>query len=373
LVVLVILSISSVAQESELERMLTRRRANCFDIHLNSVELIPRYYRENKVDSVWAVLDYWEKRCGTSEHAYRLRTLLKIKGDSLGIRASGYKFLELAQRYRWYATEYFDSERYYDTRGVVYSTSFDSLTIEIASELKSKKLSSSIDSFYVALYSNEPEVWFYLDRELEEYSGLQQQYLSEVDRYNSMMDWHYEFIAGVWVPFGKLKLVGLHPSLGFALGVKYKKVLIDGSMIASFIDSPNEYNIIYKGNSVSTKRYFRWYLGIEGGYEVFRKKRHEIDAIGGIAYDGFQAHHVKNADNDPDAVWVGTLNLNTGLGYRFYVKNFSFIGIDVRFNYTEYRNEGGTNLSGNVLTAALKYGWSGNRLKRSGLERLGKW
>ena len=36
-------------------------------------------------------------------------------------------------------------------------------------------------------------------------------------------------------------------------------------------------------------------------------------------------------DDDQDAVWVGTLNINTGIGYRFYVTDFSFIGFDVRF------------------------------------------
>jgi hypothetical protein len=102
-----------------------------------------------------------------------------------------------------------------------------------------------------------------------------------------------------------------------------------------------------------------------------RYKLHELDILGGCGWDGFDALEIGKT-NDPNRVTksINALNLNLGVGYRKYLKNKSYVGIEMRYNVIDYQNRSGTDLTGNTVTVRLKFGTSRNLYRDNTLMRL---
>ena len=100
-------------------------------------------------------------------------------------------------------------------------------------------------------------------------------------------------------------------------------------------------------------------------------KKHELDLIGGIGYDGFDAiTDMKTKYSDKASVTLNTLNLNLGLGYRFYISSTTYIGLQGKYNFVNFLNHNGTNLSGNTMEFYILIGNSGNNYKEMHLRML---
>ena len=141
--------------------------------------------------------------------------------------------------------------------------------------------------------------------------------------------------------------------------------MLDLTLIFRFIKSKNYYQVYAQDSLFRTRHFFGGYVGAEIGYELLRNKNSELDLIGGIGYDGFDAVKT-DEDAGIKSVSVGSLNLNGGLGSRYYYKpQGNYVGVQLRFNALNYSNRGGTNLSGDAFSLRLIWGFSGNYFRDS--------
>lgn len=201
---------------------------------------------------------------------------------------------------------------------------------------------------------------------------LQWSYLSAIRECEEQMEGHWALFAGAWYPFDNLNLVGTHPVIGGKLGIKYRRLILDLSVNIKFGNSANHYQVFKDDSLYDTRVFLGVFLGIDAGFEVLKHKKHEIDLIGGFGYEGFDALrdvHSK-VSSDKVSVTLRSLNLNLGLGYRFYISSTTYIGLQGRYNFLNFLNHKGTNLSGNAMEFYILIGNSGNNYKSSRLRML---
>jgi hypothetical protein len=227
--------------------------------------------------------------------------------------------------------------------------------------------------FFLRLYSNDFENPFKMISS-EAFKGtlIQELYYNEIKIYKEQIIFHGDYILGAWIPFDNLKMVGSHPFLGVRGGIKYKKYIIDATMGFKFGKSPNVYQVYENDSLWNTNHFFGGYLGLDLGYELFRIKKSSFDLIGGIAFDGFDVLDNNQQQSNSDiSKSINALNLNIGLGYKFYLNEWSYLGLDVKYNFVNYKNPRGTDLGGNALTINLIYGFCANKYNINKIEQLG--
>ena len=102
------------------------------------------------------------------------------------------------------------------------------------------------------------------------------------------------------------------------------------------------------------------YLGLNGAWQLYRRRGQEIDALLGAGLDLTSIDFDKSVDNT-----YRSLNVNIGLGYKIILRHkwldddadkYSYLSLQVKFNWLGYSNPGGTNYSGNAFTIGLSYG-----------------
>jgi hypothetical protein len=167
-------------------------------------------------------------------------------------------------------------------------------------------------------------------------------------------------LAGLWVPTGNLSLLGAHPYCGFQIGARYKRLLVNATVAFRFIKSANEYQVVEEGQLYNSHKFFGGYIGLDGGFDVLQTPGHEISVLAGCGFDGFDALYFENnssIDDDDVTRSINSLNLNAGLGYKYYISpRGGYIGLDLKYNFLFYKNNGGTDLSGNAVTLGLIFG-----------------
>lgn len=118
-----------------------------------------------------------------------------------------------------------------------------------------------------------------------------------------------------------------------------------------------------------TNHFFGGYLGLDGGYDIWRTKHQELQLLVGIGGDGFDAiKEDKSKQLKPESTW--SYNFNGGIGYRYYIKNSFYIGVKAKYNIVNYALNGVVGFTGNPITAGLVIGGLSNRTKRTALESL---
>jgi hypothetical protein len=164
----------------------------------------------------------------------------------------------------------------------------------------------------------------------------------------------------------------MHPDLGCMVGVKYKRINIDLTITFKFLKSQNGYyaaRVHSDSSVVFTDKFFGGYFGIEGGYDLWRKNGQELQLLGGIGLDGFDAiNEDKNRGYKAESTW--TYNFNFGIGHRYYLSNSLYLGLRGKYNVVNYASNNVVGFSGNPITVSFVVGGLSNKLKSEVLKTL---
>ena len=236
---------------------------------------------------------------------------------------------------------------------------FDNFTLEFAKNLKDIYQPETIQYLLCDFYGgNDDSIFIKLQSRKYASSSLANEYSQEVSKYLKKAEFHYSGIIGLWIPTGNLTQIGLHPEIGLQLGAKHRKMNYDFTVTFKFINSPNDYLARRKKSTDSlelTNHFFGGYFGIDIGRDILSLKGHEIQIIGGIGMDGFDAlKEDKTRNLESESVW--TYNVNIGLSYRYYLSNSLYIGIRAKYNIVDYSLNNVVDFSGNPITIQLVVG-----------------
>ena len=175
----------------------------------------------------------------------------------------------------------------------------------------------------------------------------------------SQISFHTALATGVWVPTGNLNVVGAHPYLGYHIGARGPRFMVDFSVYLRFLRSPNRYLVENNSNVYATNYFMSGYIGLNGGYKFWSQGRHEFDVLGGIGYDEIseiragRSHRTHRYYNGKQ---ISSLNLNIGVGYKLFYTDRYYVSLSVKYNFLNYLNVP-QSLSGNAVTIGLTFGF----------------
>ena len=368
------------------ENMMYRRVLNCTDIEYNAMSMIPRLYKAGRVDTLDAVINYSAENCGMYEYLVTLNILRSIKAgtfkeeivnlyDTTGhghVVDSAYyakNILSYLQAYKDRADIRRDSKRYFPYTIVAICDYYDFLK-SIAVSLQSKQGMTPVERFLVNYYAN-PDTAMLRRLIGPEYTGTALQ--TAYNGYGKAGDVNLGLTAGLWMPMGKLSAMGNHPSLGLVVGGRGKNFMCDVDFNVRFVNTPTEHTTVKNDTLRYGKDFIGYYFGLDMGYSLLKTKKTELAVLGGIAMDaidiwknpnntGNNNNNSNNETNNDRTLF--SLNLNAGLGYKVYIhnrvskimQNRSYIDLQVKYNYVNYKNAGGSEVTGNAVTFGIVYG-----------------
>ncbi|MDR1552625.1 MAG: hypothetical protein LBS69_04070 [Prevotellaceae bacterium] len=333
---------------------------------------------ENKIDSAKNLVEYWKQKCGISEPVFRATILLALiernftdsilPNETLRYIINYKSRVEMIKSLLYF--DYNIHENYYGY--VPPGQEFDKFTSQLARELKDTYDTASIEYLFAEFYGDGSDK-ILSKIQLPEYqeNKIAKEYNKITQHHLKKADYHAAFFSGVWVPTGELKQIGWHPEIGYQIGLKYGKMNYDLVMALKFINSPNYYWVKRKHSLPEQTRYFvGGTMGLDFGRDVFvsAKRKHEIQIIAGVAYDGFTVIK-EDKDNKIEPLHVNSYNFNIGFGYRYYVNTW-YLGLKIKYNFVDYSLNNVINFTGNPITASVVIGFVNNKDKNDILEML---
>lgn len=351
---------------------------DCDSITYNSTNLIMYFYDVQDYDSVEIVLNNWQQTCGVSEPILRTRILFAILENNFSEALYDSTIMDYVLNYL-FRMDTANIVFYDDYRGyfgfVPIRGNYDYFTQSIADSLLQRVFYNSMELFFSELYANvitDPVKEIQQDT-IYNKSVFRSYYYQRVDKYRYKADYNLNFHTGIWIPFGNASLLGNHALLGCQLGIHKQKMTYNLTFAFKFLSSKNEYTILRDGNIEKTNTFFGSYIGADVERELFRYKKNEFNLLAGIGYDGFQSVLVNTEDNNSNndvGHTINSINTNFGLGYRHYMEGKRYIGLQGRYNFVNYKNNGGTNLLGDNLTITFLAGGFFNDRKYYELNEL---
>jgi len=352
---------------------LDKTPLDCYEIANNNSLLFVKYVKEDNTDSVKYLLNYWEKMCGLTEPVFRAKILWALKkeefNDSLLSKTPLNYFFNYQSRMdiitfiRYYV--YQENQSFYGY--VPVGERFDNYTRWLASALKTIYEPESTEYLLTEFYSDDYEsILFKIQDENFKGSFLHDKYHELLNKYIKKPEFHFSFFTGIWIPTGELKKVGVHPDLGIQLGLKRKKINYDFTFSIKFAKSSEKYYA--RSNKCSdeweeTDSFLGGYMGFEIGGDLISKKRHELQVVGGVGYDGFYVLD--------ETASTSSYNLNLGLTYRYYVSNNFYVGLKVKYNLVNYALNSIIDFTGNPVTVHFSLGIVRNNQRNIYLSALG--
>ena len=336
----------------------------------NSLHFV-EFMRENSIKSAKIILNQWEATCGLNEPVFRAKILWALKTGQFNDAFFSKNCIEHIFNYQSRMKGINLSGTYwYDSRKAYYGNvppgqDFDNYTRELAAELLNTYPRESMEYILAEFYSNNCDTIFQkLQTFANQESTLVKEYKAEVKKYKRKPEIHIAAITGIWVPTGKLSILGVHPDIGFEMGIKKGVINFDLMMTVKGLRSPNNYYARRKppyGELELTNFFFGGYCGFDMGCDIFVKKGHEIQLIGGIAFE-LLFPFIDQATRSH--------NFNFGLGYRYYIRNGFYVGMKARYNIVDYTLDKVLDFTGNTVTVHFMIGGVNNRHRNEGLEAL---
>lgn len=99
----------------------------------------------------------------------------------------------------------------------------------------------------------------------------------------------------------------------------------------------------------------QFHVGLLAGIDLLRSEANSLFLATGLGYDGIDPFSQSDRDAGLEKI-LHSYNLNASLVYQRRLENRNLVTLLIRYNVVNYRNSGGTDLSGNVITFGLGYG-----------------
>lgn len=355
------------------------KQIDCSIISKTSSLYFVKYMNEFKTDSAKLLLNFWEEVCGMREPIFRAKILLALYTDEFNEDF----FTEMSLNYFFNyqsrmdvikSTNYYLYDNYKSYYGYVpLGEVFDNFTRKLAFELKTYYHPESLEYILAEFYSDNYEVIFLkIQSKSLENSVFFKRYYDFLSEYKNLTEFHFSFLAGIWIPTGELSKIGAHPELGFQLGWKKKRLNFDFMAALKFVNTSKEYyarRTKWNEEWELTNLFFGWYFGFEFGGDLFSRKGHEIQATGGIAYDGFRVLK-EDLVKDLNTATISSFNLNFGVSYRYYITSNFYLGLKVKYHLVDYSLNKVIDFTGNPITIHFTAGVVKNAYKDSNLKAL---
>ncbi len=331
----------------------------CTDLKGFAYREIPRYVLSDRPDLLYELVLYWESRCLATEPVFRIRLLGSIwDGDFDEGQYEEEVIDRLVERYDPPV-----KSRHPDLR-----KKFDDFTVSFADQLLPHVPRGGVEEFFCLYYGGKTAAaWALLESEDLEDTWLRYYYdeeLAVLSRSDAIPT--FEITGGFWRPVGNVAFVGDKPMAGMMGGVRWPHWLLRITLEWRLGRSDEPYFVNKDNIRGRSNRFNATLIGVEFGRILVATKRSNLDLFVGAGGD------VVTPFQDEE-VFLGALNINVGLGYRWFLgrNGKGMLGVDVRREWIGERNENTNSMSGGAWSIRFSLGFGYNKGDKSRLKALG--
>jgi hypothetical protein len=339
---------------SKLDLMMVTQRVNCYNVYESCSFLIPRYYYQGKKDSLIVLANYWQNRCGANSRNVVLQLLNKIYLNKFTSDSISYNTVEWLEEYIagriFYNPAYANQYGYSD-----YINTYNDFIYDYANELKRNCVNPEAKLICSVLADSSANI---LKKYLKKYKPITKIHFA----YSKYQDSLYTLPAMIMgVQTGYTKFLGANQLLGdkFVFGFHIGRTSNKNTFLFN-IDirsgkSINEYYVWKDDSLTKTQHYSGFYAGLEYQRSIYQKKSSALKLCVGGGIENLTAI-AENTSKDISPFSIRSYNFNGGLIYNFRINPSSSMFIQATYNLLDFKNNKGTNLSGNAM--CIKIGWS---------------
>lgn len=354
---------SSSFAQTNLENRLTQKVYDCEDINQNSATLFAYYMHQNQLDSAKSVIDFWEEKCGEREPLVRAKIVYSILTGELDESIYNKSILDMVENFDIRLS---NSTANSKTHFEKYKAYYNFIPLNSAFDKETQRIADSITDFdnpleelFCRLYSGEVDNFYYLLQQ-DEYKSymVRKLYDNQIAEASTPIQVHLFLSTGLFIPTKNIaSIIGIHPEIGFGLGVKNKHFTYDFSMNFRFLNTKEEYQVL-KSDTLVSDYFFGGQIGLLVHYEVFRNQKNEISILTGLSVDGFDTEW---GTPQEDIVTILSANINGGIMYKRYLTPTSYVGLSYSYNLVNYNSPKIVeDLSGNYNSIIVTYGFFKN-------------
>ncbi len=332
---------------------MTKSYPTCNDVYINALNVLPKLYRRNVFDSMYIALDIWKEACGDIPEIKYTTLLLSIDQATFKDSVLDSSIIDLLVNY---SNSYHFIQR---NRGIYYERekSFYKFSSGWASLIIKSKMLNENERLICKVFTDEisdpafeiktnPEKYLLFTKLIKQHEEAQR----KQPRSNTTL------MTGIWMPTGKLKLLGSHPSAGFQFGLRKGRNQTDFTVQLRFLKSASTFLVNRNNTLYESDAYFGGYIGLDYTYFLATSGQVEFGLMGGLGYDGFDLFKSTGNYQYLRPLSIGSLNLNGGLKFNFFMSSVFYFGLQGRYNWIHYNNKGGTDMGGNAFSIDLLFG-----------------
>ncbi len=359
---------TGVFAQTGMDALLERPAVRCEDVAVNAMFIFQGNVLRGELDSAAMVLDHWHRKCPETELWQRSRILELLARPALVDTALSEDIISHLIVYR-----YLDSIPKQElARQAPQVADYLSFTKAWSTQLM-QSFSPGMEEYGLGQFYGTNSNLLFPAIQRGEYAGtrLSKKYLEALDQVVHLPEAHLAVSVGAWVPTGELDVLGVHPELGFQLGLKDRKMNFDFSLDMRFGSSAEPYPARRKSSDTleTTSHFFGGHIGINVGRDVFRRGASELQAIAGIGYDVFDTFN-SPPNSEVESGSAGSFDLSTGVGYRYYFTSWRYVGLEAVYHWVDYARSHSVDLQGRPFVVRLVYGSVGTVPKKQQIAYL---
>lgn len=370
----------AVAQQIEVSGLIRREGLNCREIALSLTRLLPDYHRNDQSDTLDALLAFWQSNCGGPEPMVRFHIIYQIETNIFTDDWYPDNIMHLLADYRALVTGFNDPPYYYDYFAGDYfevHPGFSEYTAGLAKQLTRFADLRPIELFFLEFYAREFEAamerlssgslggtridsLYHAAPEVNQlfFPGQHDDLTAiESDVQVLQRNRYIGVYAGVWLPNGNLNILGNHAQTGLFFGSARDRLIRNFYFMIGFINAANQYNVVVDNILYSTQNYLAIGAGFDLGAEIMKTETASLIPSIGIGVEGFEAFSLYDQETFGLTKFLGSANLNVGMEYRITATGRNYVGLMAKYHIVSYKNDGGTDLSGNVATLGVNIGF----------------
>ncbi len=347
---------------------------DCPTSSYQNAKLFQQYFLANQLELAESVMVDWLDKCALREVTLRADLLLKMTNGRFNEEE------DLPDNFLNYLIEFlqrdsitgFNRKMWYEYNRPYYcyipiGEKFDQFTRQQFQALAERQ--TGLTALISGAYGGAPQALFEKLQTTYATSKLGKAYNAYVLKHTNQLEANFAIFAGAWIPLNSNQPLGIHPEIGFQLGGKKGKWKYDLSIAFRFLEARSSYFAKRGETSLleSTKHYFGGFIGFDVGYEVWQRKRNEVQFFTGVAYDGFDALREKGELSSQS---VSSYNLNIGCTYRRYFKRGKYMGLMLKYNVVDYTLGNVVDFNVQPLTVSLVFGVQKNEIARRQLAAI---
>ena len=359
---------TSAAEETiEIGHLFDTDMDSWYEISFRCSELVPLFFERNEQDTLFYILQYWEQETNVMEPIRRVWMLNQIAQKKFNANfLSTINVDDLVDYATRVSAQKSDTLHWGEPDFFYVSAAFNRFTTSLALDLLQYNDLSDDEYLICLFYSHQfDEFWRLMNSDEARHTTLYRQ----VHNYKNSMDEidaHYGFFLGYWTPRTSFTRFGEKVNVGGTLGIEWRRVIIDGTLLFQFLNSKEPYTVKYEDELFETQHYFRFYMGIEPAFKLYDWGHTRMNVVAGAGIDVLEA--VPEGENPyyAEPITIAGPNLNLGIGMQHYVKKGRpwYIFYQLRYEFVGYDNEGGTDFSdGEAVSFRLGFAWDANTRK----------